>query len=130
MQDSLDLLEWPVLFQHLQRQCATPYGLQQWATETFLPDANAVEQHQAEVDALKILLIRYGESTVEGNFPDITPVVRRLAKEGLLNLDELRQVMRTLKMGRQLFRHFQKGLEKEHQLSMLEPLLTDELVPQ
>jgi len=129
MLDSFELLEWPVLFEHLLKECLTPYGVRAWEAEPFLPDADAMQQHQSEVDGLKTLLIRYGDVTSDTALPDIQPIIRRLAKEGHLNLNEFRNLMRVLSLGGRLLRHFTRALKSEPQLDLLEHLLDDQVVP-
>lgn len=129
MLDSLELLEWPLLFEHLLDECLTPYGVRAWQEKPFLEGGNAIQTHQAEVDALKTLLIRYGDVTSETGLPDILPVVRRLAKEGFLNLNDVRHVMRVVDLGGRLMRHFARGLRSEPQLSILEDLLNESIIP-
>lgn len=130
MSDSLELLEWPEFFRHLQEQCLTPFGAHNWATEPFLDEPEAIEQHMAEVEALKILILRYSEPAVEAVLPDITGLVRRLAKGGFLNLDEIRHLMRALTGGGKIFRHFARNLKHESRLEILEPLVDESLFPQ
>lgn len=130
MLDSLELLEWPTLFEHLLDECLTPYGVRAWQTEPFLPDTSVMQTHQAEVDALKTLLIRYGDVTSETGLPEITPVIRRLEKGGLLNLQDIRHVMRVLDLGGRLIKHFSRGLRSEPQLAeLLNPLLDEAVIP-
>ena len=52
MQDSLDLLEWPSLFDQLLNECLTPYGVQAWLAEPVLSDIAGMEAHQRDVDGL------------------------------------------------------------------------------
>ena len=129
MSDALELLEWPVLFKHLTGQCLTPYGVRAWETHPFLHGADAVEQHLAEVDALKILVLRYGEPVSEINVPDIQTTIKRLAKEGFLNMNEIREVTRTLTGGGKLLRHFVRNLKHEGQLEILRPILDESQFP-
>jgi DNA mismatch repair protein MutS2 len=129
MLDSLELLEWPTLFEHLLQECLTPYGVRSWHDEPFLSDVPAMQTHQAEVDALKTLLIRYGDVTSETGLPEITPVIRRLEKGGLLNLQDIRYTMRVLDLGGRLIQHFSRALRSEPQLELLEPLLDDSVIP-
>ena len=128
MLDSLDLLEWPLLFRHLLEECLTPYGVRAWEEQPFLEEAEAIQAHQAEVEGLKILLIRYGDVTSETGLPDITPVVRRLAKEGFLNLADIRHVLRVVDLGGRLIQHFARGLRSESHLEGLLGGLLDEAV--
>jgi DNA mismatch repair protein MutS2 len=130
MRDSLELLEWPVLFGHLLRECLTPYGADAWRTEPFLPDVDAVRAHLADVQGLKTLLVRYGDVTSETTLPDIRPPVRRLAKEGLLTLAEIRQILRTLREGGAMIRHFARHLRSESALDFLFPLLDEAAIPE
>jgi DNA mismatch repair protein MutS2 len=130
MRDSLELLEWPELFEHLLAECLTPYGVKAWQAEPFLPDVESIERHQQEVESLKILLMRYGDVTSETGLPDISTVVLRLSKEGLLTLSELRQLMRVLLLGGRLVRHFARNLKSEAQLENLADLLDEQLIPQ
>lgn len=130
MLDSLDLLEWPLLFRHLLEECLTPYGVRAWEEQPFLDGADAIQAHQAEVEGLKILLIRYGDVTSETGLPDINPVVRRLAKEGFLNLSDIRHVMRVVDLGGRLIQHFARGLRSESQLEgLLGGLLDESVIP-
>jgi len=129
MRDSLELLEWPALFERLLQECQTPYGVKAWETEPFLPELEAMRQHQQEVEGLKILLIRYGDVTSETSLPDITPVIRRLEKEGYLNLNEFRHLMRVLSLGGKLLRHFARARKSESQLDYLEALLDESVIP-
>ncbi len=128
MLDSLDLLEWPLLFRNLLEECLTPYGVRAWEEQPFLEGIEAIQAHQAEVEGLKILLIRYGDVTSETGLPDITPVVRRLAKEGFLNLADIRHVLRVVDLGGRLIQHFARGLRSEPQLEGLLGELLDEAV--
>jgi DNA mismatch repair protein MutS2 len=130
MLDSLDLLEWSTLFEHLLEECLTPYGVRAWQAEPFLADAVAMRAHQAEVDALKTLLIRYGDVTSETGLPDILPVIRRLEKSGLLNLQDIRQLMRVVDLGGRLIKHFSRALRSEPQLDGLAPLLGETVIPE
>lgn len=129
MLDSFELLEWPLLFEHLLEECLTPYGIKAWQTEPFLTDMEAMQRHQAEVEGLKVLLIRYGDVTSETALPDITPIIRRLGKEGFLNLNEFRHLMRVLSLGGRLLRHFSRALKSESQLDILNELLDDSVIP-
>lgn len=131
MSETLELLEWPRLFEHLLAQCQTPYGVKCWQAKPFLGEPEAIQQHLAEVDAFKILLIRYGDGGINP-MPDITSAVKRLAKGGSLNLDEIRQIMQTLQQGSKLFRHFHRNLKGDtlHLARVLAPLLDEELLPQ
>lgn len=129
MQDSLELLEWPTLFERLLAQCLTPYGEKRWLEETFLPDPDAMEAHLAEVDELKTLLVRYGDVTSETGLPDILPVIRRLEKQGDLSLGEIRRIMRVLDLGGKLIRHFARALKNEPQLRRLDGLLDESVIP-
>ncbi len=130
MSDALELLEWPPLFGHLQGQCLTPYGVQDWVGQPFLPDLALIRQHLAEVDALKALLLRYGEPVSDTAMPDISGIVRRLAKGGYLTLEEVRQVMRALTGGGKIFGHFARNLKHESRLEILEPLVDEALFPE
>lgn len=130
MLDSLDLLEWPVLFEHLLNECLTPYGVQSWRVEPFLPDADAVRLHQQEVQGLKVLLMRQGDVISDTRLPDIDPAVKRLAKGGFLSLGELQQIMRLLVQGGRLFRHFSRAFRSESGADCLEPLLDETLIPE
>lgn len=130
MRDSLELLEWPVLFGHLLRECLTPYGADAWRTEPFLPDADAVRAHLSDVQGLKTLLLRYGDVTSETALPDIRPPVRRLAKEGLLTLTEIRHILRTLREGGAMLRHFARHFRSESALEFLAPLLDESVIPE
>jgi DNA mismatch repair protein MutS2 len=129
MRDSLDLLEWPVLFEHLLNECLTPYGVQAWREAPFLPDTDAMRAHQDEVEGLKILLLRYGDVISETGMPDIGPIIKRLAKGGFLNLNDIRGVMRVLNQGGRLIRHFSRNLKSEPQLDMLIGLLDEAAIP-
>jgi len=129
MLDSFELLEWPVLFEHLLAECLTPYGVHAWQTAPFLDNVEAMQRHQAEVDGLKTLLIRYGDVTSETSLPEVRPVIRRLEKEGYLNLNELRNLMRVLSLGGRLLRHFSRALKSEPQLDMLDEILDDSVIP-
>ncbi len=129
MRDSLELLEWPVLFEHLLNECLTPYGVQQWRSATFLPDAATVSDHQNLIEGFKTLLIRYGDVTTETGMPDINSPVNRLAKGGYLNLVELRQIMKTLTLGGGMIRHFSRCLRSEPAWTKLESLVDDTLIP-
>ncbi len=129
MQDSLDLLEWPSLFEQLLNECLTPYGVQAWLSEPFLPDVSAMAVHQREVEGLKTLLIRYGDVISETGLPDIGPVVKRLAKGGFLNLQDIRAIMRVLELGGRLIQHFSRSLRSESQLTYLESLLNESVIP-
>ena len=129
MLDSFELLEWPVLFEYLLSECLTPYGVQAWQTAPFLEHPEAMQRHQEEVDGLKTLLIRYGDVTSETALPDIRPIIRRLEKEGYLNLNELRHLMRVLSLGGRLLRHFTRALKSEPQLDLLNELLDDSVIP-
>jgi DNA mismatch repair protein MutS2 len=128
-QNALAVLEWPTLFQHVLDECLTPYGLAEWRNTPFLPDAEAVKAHVWEVDGFKVLLQRYGDVTLDAAWPDVRPGVMRLAKEGLLSLTELRQLLRTLREGGTMLRHFSKMLKSEAALTYLEPLLDETLIP-
>lgn len=130
MRDSLELLEWPVLFEHLLNECLTPYGVRDWEQTPFLPDSGAMRVHQQEVDGLKILLQRYGDVTSETGLPDILPVIRRLEKGGFLNLTEVQNVMRVLNLGGRLLRHFARSLRSEPQLDILTELLDEDVIPE
>lgn len=125
----LDLLEWPVLFERLLEECLTPYGLYAWRSQPFLPNANAVAAHLAETEGLKTLLLRYGDVTSETRMPDIRPAIRRLAKEGLLTLTELRQLLRTMTEGTAMIRHFARFQKNEAALEFLNPLLDEDALP-
>jgi DNA mismatch repair protein MutS2 len=129
MLDSLELLEWPVLFEHLLNECLTPYGVQAWQAEPFLADVDAICLHQSEVEGLKTLLLRYGDVISESGLPDIGPAVKRLAKGGFLNLSDFQQIMRTLTQGGAMLRHFARALKSENALAFLEPLLNETVVP-
>lgn len=129
MQDSLDLLEWPALYEQLLQECLTPYGIQAWQAEPFLENPRAMTDHQRDVEGLKTLLIRYGDVISETGLPDIGPAVKRLAKEGFLNQAELRAIMRVLELGGRLIRHFSRSLRSESQLDYLHPLLDEALIP-
>jgi DNA mismatch repair protein MutS2 len=129
MLNSFELLEWPALFEQLLAECLTPYGVSAWQFEPFLEDAEAMQRHQAEVDGLKTLLIRYGDVTSETALPEIRPVIRRLEKEGYLNLNEFRNLMRVLNLGGRLLRHFSRAQKSESQLGMLDELLNDSVIP-
>lgn len=130
MQDSLDLLEWPALFDQLLNECLTPYGVQAWQAEPFLPDVHAMANHQRDVEGLKTLLIRYGDVISDTGIPDIGPVIKRLAKGGFLNLQDIRATMRVLELGGRLIQHFSRSLRSENQLSYLEPLLDESVIPE
>jgi DNA mismatch repair protein MutS2 len=67
--------------------------------------------------------------TSDTGLPDIYPVIRRLEKEGLLNLQELRQTMRVLDLGGRLIRHFSRALRSEPHLDLLTPLLDEVAIP-
>jgi DNA mismatch repair protein MutS2 len=129
MQDSLDLLEWPALFEQLLQECLTPYGIQQWQAQPFFEDTDALIQHQQEVEGLKTLLIRHGDVISDTLLPDINPVVKRLAKEGFLNLQEIRSTMRVVDLGGRLIRHFARALRSENQLDYLSDLLNESVIP-
>jgi DNA mismatch repair protein MutS2 len=129
MQDSLDLLEWPALFDQLLHECLTPYGVQEWEAQPFLPNAEAITAHQQDVDGLKTLLIRYGDVISDAGLPDIGSPIKRLAKEGFLNLQELRAIMRVLELGGRLIRHFSRSLRSESQLDYLASLLDESVIP-
>lgn len=129
MQDSLDLLEWPTLFHQLLNECLTPYGAQAWQAEPFLPDIDAMVNHQRDVDGLKTLLLRYGDVISDTGIPDIGPVIKRLAKGGLLNLQEIRATMRVLELGGRMIQHFSRSLRGEGQLDYLAPLLDESVIP-
>lgn len=129
MQDSLDLLEWPTLFNQLLNECLTPYGVQAWQHEPFLANIHAMANHQRDVDGLKILLIRYGDVISDTGIPDIGPVIKRLAKGGFLNLQDIRATMRVLELGGRLIQHFSKSLRSESQLGYLETLLDESVIP-
>jgi DNA mismatch repair protein MutS2 len=126
---TLDLLEWPILFQHVLNECLTPYGLADWEVSPFLPDEDAIAVHVQEVEGLKTLLQRYGDVTLEAAWPDMRPTVRRLLKEGLLSLTELRQLLRTLREGGTMLRHFAKMLKSEAALNYLGGLLDEGQIP-
>lgn len=130
MQDSFELLEWPVLFEHLLEACLTPYGVQAWQEAPFWERVEDMALHQLQVDGLKTLLLRYGDITSETGLPDITPMIRRLAKEGYLNLTEIRNLIRVLDLGGRLIRHFSKGLKSESHLDFLENLLDESVIPE
>ncbi len=130
MRDSFELLEWPGLFEHLLAECLTPYGVRQWEAEPFLDDVQAIQTHQAEVDALKTLLLRYGDVTSETTMPDVAPVVMRLAKSGFLTQNDLRHLMQVLHLGGRLLLHFSRNLKSEPQLDLLRPLLDEAVIPQ
>lgn len=129
MQDSLDLLEWPTLFNQLLNECLTPYGVQAWQNEPFLDNTHAMANHQRDVDGLKTLLIRYGDVISDTGIPDIGPVIKRLAKGGFLNLQDIRATMRVLELGGRLIQHFSKSLRSENQLGYLEALLDESVIP-
>lgn len=129
MQDSLDLLEWPTLFNQLLDECLTPYGVQAWLAEPFLENASAITHHQREVDGLKTLLIRYGDVISDTGLPDIGPVTKRLAKGGFLNLQDIKATMRVLELGGRLIRHFSRSLRSESQLDYLTSLLNESVIP-
>jgi DNA mismatch repair protein MutS2 len=125
-----NLLEWPALFEHLLSECLTPYGLKDWRKNPFLESSDAIQNHILEVDGLKTLLQRYGDVTLDSEWPDIAPAINRLLKEGLLSLTELQGVLRTLREGGIMVRHFAKMLKSESQLSFLESLLQEEQIPE
>ncbi len=110
---SLNALEWPAIFDRLLEHCRTPFGILTWESETFLDGPDAIRRHLAEVDTLKILLLRYGEPVLDGEIPDIRPALRRVAKRGELNARELGQILGTLVEGGKMLRHFSKGAKKE-----------------
>lgn len=130
MPDSLDLLEWPALFEALLDQCQTPYGVRAWEDAPFLEDGQFMAVHQAETEGLKVLIQRYGDVTSETAMPDITSVVQRLAKEALLNLQEVRHIIRVLNQGGRLLRHFARNLKSETSFEQLAPMLDEELIPE
>ncbi len=130
MLDSFELLEWPLLFEHLLAECLTPYGVQAWESSPFLEDTQVMQRHAAEVDALKTLLIRYGDVTSETTLPDISPTLRRLSKEAHLSLNEFRQILRVLSLGGRLLRHFSRTLKSEPQLdNLLGEILNEGVIP-
>lgn len=129
--DSLDILDWPDLYERLLGECLTPYGIRAWDEQPFLPDSEAMTRHQAEVEGLKTLILRYGDVFSDSGLPDVEPAINRLSKAGLLNLNELRQLMRTIVQGGRLIRHFSRNLKSEPTLQeLLLSLLNDSLIPQ
>lgn len=130
MRDSLELLEWPELFEALLGECLTPYGVKAWQKEPFLEDVDAIRRHQREVDGMKLLLLRYGDVTSSSVMPDVTSVVMRLSRQGLLTLNELAQLMKVLVQGGRLIRHFARSLKGESQLGDLHDLLDERVIPQ
>lgn len=124
-----ELLEWPALFEHLLSECLTPYGLKNWRKHPFL-ESDSIQDHINDVDGLKTLLQRYGDVTLEAEWPDITPAIARLLKEGFLSLSELQGILRTLREGSLMLRHFAKMLKSESQLFFLESLLNEEQIPE
>lgn len=123
MPDSLDALEWPRLFARLLDECSTPYGVRHWQDMPFLPDAEAVRRHLDEVDALKILLVRYNEPTGLTRLPDVTALLERLAKGGLLTLDETHRLHLNLKQGHLIEDFIRRHVKKEPRTDVLSGLL-------
>lgn len=103
--DALALLEWPDLLAVLCENCLTGYGrLRLSDASIFLPDQSSVESELLCVDESKRLIQRYGLPSLSEP-PDILPLLKLLAKQGVLpsvqaladlrvSLDTLRQLAR------------------------------------
>lgn len=113
MRDTLELLEWPVVFRRLLSLCMTPDGVKAWEQETFLPSPEAIQAQLHCVDALKGIIVRYGDPLLEAFPPDCNPALKRVAKGGILSLAEVREVLQALSAARILVAHFQKNWVKE-----------------
>ncbi len=129
MRNTLELLEWPELFKQLQSFCWSPYGLKEWDEVPFLETPKEVASHLAETEALKTLIIRYGEPITGDSVPDITPQLRRLEKGGDLSLDELRKIIQTTREGSLFIHHYHRSWKKEANLDALLPLMGELNLP-
>jgi DNA mismatch repair protein MutS2 len=129
MQESLELLEWPAVHERLLAACWTPYGERLWAADPFLPDEEAIWQHLAEVEALKTLLVRYGEPIIDHPIQDLTPGLMRIAKGGTLIESDLRDWMRSLGCARSLVNHLLKHWTKESATQEALASLLSEVLP-
>lgn len=129
MQTAFDALEWPKLFDALLSQCQTSYGVEAWQSAPFFEDAESARLHQAEVNALQVLIFRFGEVILSNEFPsqEFPPVaapLKRLEKGGTLSLEELARLYQCLSLGEQLTSHIQTCHERHPQI-VLESLLSD-----
>jgi DNA mismatch repair protein MutS2 len=112
MQDTLALLEWPEVFERLLGHCFTPFGQACWKTETFLSDAEAVRRHLLEVEALKQVLVRFGDPIITETIPDCRFQLSKITKGARLTESELAEVLRGLQASRLLAHFSLRGLSE------------------
>ncbi|MEM0951653.1 MAG: Smr/MutS family protein [Cyanobacteria bacterium P01_H01_bin.74] len=124
-------LAWDELFQHLCGFCLTPYGIQDWQQTPFLSSAKAAQSQMDAVDALKQMLMRFGDVAFDVAVPDIASISRRLEKNGVLTLSDAGQLLKALVIGLRYFKHFfavyQKSDARHPALDFLTAMPLDEL---
>lgn len=104
---SLELIEWPRLVEAVLKRCPSPYGQHAWLREPFLETEAAMQAAQHQVDALRLLLVRYGDAP-QGqamHLTDSTPTLQALAKGGLVGLGDLLSIYHTLRHAHGLISH-------------------------
>jgi len=103
---SLESLEWQEILNHLSGLCQTGYGRLLIESEDFLSRDRETLQHEMHrVDEAKILLLRYSDISLQPP-TDILFVLERLQKQGgFQSVQELSDVLVTLKSLRQLVRY-------------------------
>jgi DNA mismatch repair protein MutS2 len=106
-QESLKLIEWPQLLAAVVKRCPSPYGHASWLQHPFLPDEATMQSTQHQVDALRLLIVRFGDAP-QGQalyLKDSTPSLQALAKGGLVGLSDLFSVYQTLRHAHGLISH-------------------------
>jgi len=105
MQDIFSILEWDQILSHLGDLCQTGYGRLLIDQGDFLSrDKNKLRHEMQRVDEAKVLLVRYGDISIQEP-PDVLFILERLQKQGGLHSpQELADVLRALKSLRQVVR--------------------------
>lgn len=98
-------LEWPVVLEELTDRCLTPYGKTSWQLTPFLESAEAIMRHQAEVDAVKVMLMRFPMSSLTRVEQSVFPILEYLVKDGRLIMTDLTLLWRSVLMAKSILKY-------------------------